>query len=397
MPKVKIRKKIQSSFQQSGKDRNSDASDGDDADIFTDEINDFTVARNEVDLGSKQNNSDEEEELFGLVDDEDESDEELQEWSKRLKQVKVQARLDKNKTVPDTLEKSWGQKRSDFYGSGIRRKPKTTADDEEDEWIMEQQEIEKLQKKMDEDLDEDDFMLPSLFQKPVEAQDTDLKLKRNLSDKERIELQQHQHPEIEPLKAELSKCVAQVEAFKGAKGWRSESIETVYRMLGAHIAFYLHLLETGADTRGHPVLPRLLQWKKLAKLYEGFPSEWLEASEDEESDSNKDGNNDQSTVKPSDSSRLGFDADSDESGEEDAKENMETEELQNRPVTYEIEKNKVKKKSVPNNPRVKHREKFRKAKIRRKGKIRDFKPEIEKYRGEQSGIRSGIVRSMRLK
>ena len=36
----------------------------------------------------------------------------------------------------------------------------------------------------------------------------------------------------------------------------------------------------------------------------------------------------------------------------------------------QIEKNKPKKKSAPNNPRVKHREKFRKAKIRRKGKVR---------------------------
>ena len=34
--------------------------------------------------------------------------------------------------------------------------------DEDDEWTMEQREIEKLQQKLDEDLDEDDFLIPEL-------------------------------------------------------------------------------------------------------------------------------------------------------------------------------------------------------------------------------------------
>lgn len=39
------------------------------------------------------------EEIFGLVDEDDESDEEIGEWTKRLKQVKFQAKLDKKKDV----------------------------------------------------------------------------------------------------------------------------------------------------------------------------------------------------------------------------------------------------------------------------------------------------------
>lgn len=363
-------------------------SNDEDVDIFTDEINNFTQARNKIDLDEREKASSDEEELFGLVNESDESDEEMGEWSKRLKQVKFQARLDKKKALPETLEKSWGTKRGDFYGSGIRRKPKTTEHDEEDEWVMEAQEIERLQKKMDEDMDEEDFLVPGLIQKATQAESATLNLKSALSEKEKQELQSQHHPEMDPLRDEMSKCISMVENLQGFKGWRVQSMDLVYRMYGAHIAFYLHLLETGEDTRGHPVLGRLLQWKKLVKVYEGFPAEWLEASEGEEDDSAGEG----------EEHRLPFGDDSEEEGE---KEGMEEEgdedELTSRPVTYEIEKNKPKKKSAPNNPRVKHREKFRKAKIRRRGKIRDYKPEVNKYRGEASGIRSGITRSTRLK
>ncbi|XP_005094902.2 something about silencing protein 10 [Aplysia californica] len=384
-------------------DRNHSGSDSNDEgnmeDIFTDEINDFTQARNKIELGAVLKDSDEEEELFALASDEDDSDEEINEWSKRLKQVKFQARLDKKKNLSDAPEKSWGQKRADFYGSGVRRKPKEAENEEEDEWLMEAREIEKLQQKMDEEMDEEDFLVTGLGQKAAKSKSGDLKVKRDLSEKYKMELQQQHYPQMEPLRAELSTCVSRVEELKDTSGWKAESQETVYRMLGAHIAFYLHLLETGQDTRGHPVLPRLLQWKKLAKVYESFPPDWLVDSEEEGPGDAEDTRGVTATGDPH-SSRVRVDADSGDSEEErddDIMEEDETAELQNRPVTYEIEKNKAKKKTAPNNPRVKHREKFRKAKIRRRGKIRDYKPELVKYRGEASGIRSGIVRSMRLK
>merc|ERR1712200_331667 len=109
------------------------------------------------------------------------------------------------------------------------------------------------------------------------------------------------------------------------------------------------------------------------------------------------GEEDQTSEDVSSKKRMTLNDSEDSEDEMEEGEEEEDGELLNRPVTYEIEKNKPKKKSAPNNPRVKHREKFRKAKIRRKGKIRDFKPEVQKYRGEASGIRSGIVRSVRFK
>ncbi|CAC5399164.1 UTP3 [Mytilus coruscus] len=71
-----------------------------------------------------------------------------------------------------------------------------------------------------------------------------------------------------------------------------------------------------------------------------------------------------------------------------------------RKVTYQIEKNKniqIKKKKEDRNPRVKLRNKFRKAKIRRKGQIREARTEMNRYGGEVSGIRAGIKRSVKIK
>ncbi|BFZ17195.1 hypothetical protein BsWGS_20234 [Bradybaena similaris] len=378
-------------------------SDADVGDIFTDEISEFTSARNKIDLDdyNKASENEEEEEIFGLVDEDDESDEEIGEWTKRLKQVKFQAKLDKKKDVSEAPEKSWGNKRAAFYGSGVRRKPKQASSDEDDEWTMEEQEIEKLQQKLDEDIDEEDFLMPSLIQKPKAADQSELTVKRDLNDQEKEEIKKKLHPEVEPLRLELNKCMEQLEKLTDKKGWKIESRDTCFRLLAANIAFYLHLIENNEDCRGHPVLKRIIQWKKLAKIYEAVP---LEEYEDDGSDLEKwetqpSKRNTKKTEKSAHESdtkkaRLAI-----ESSEDEIQDNADEDndgELENRPVTYEIEKNKPKIKSAPNNPRVKNRERFRKAKIRRRGKIREYRPELNKYQGEASGIRAGVIRSMRL-
>ncbi|XP_062579432.1 something about silencing protein 10-like [Saccostrea cucullata] len=91
-----------------------------------------------------------------------------------------------------------------------------------------------------------------------------------------------------------------------------------------------------------------------------------------------------------------------EGGEEDleGEEDEEAEDGGKRARTYQIEKNKgltpAKKKELKN-PRVKHRMKYRKAKIRRRGQVRDVRTETSRYGGEISGIRSGIKRGIKMK
>lgn len=77
----------------------------------------------------------------------------------------------------------------------------------------------------------------------------------------------------------------------------------------------------------------------------------------------------------------------------------EEEAVGRRPINYQIAKNKGLTPHRPKeqrNPRVKHRVKFRKATIRRKGAIRQHRTETERYGGELSGINSRVVRSVKL-
>ncbi|KAK3740018.1 hypothetical protein RRG08_005290 [Elysia crispata] len=396
--KAKHENKIKKSSRKTApKNIDSDLND-DVGDIFTDEITDFTNERNQVqrDLIDQPSGSEDEEELFGLADDDEESDEEIGEWSKRLKQIKFQTKLDKKKPITDALEKSWGKKRSDFYGSGVRRKPKEAESDEDDEWTMEQKEIEKLQQKLDEDLDEDDFLIPSLPQKRTQEKELpDLSIKRNLNAKEKEELRKKLHPEVEPLRQELNNCLQELEKLNGQTGWKVESRDTCFRMLAANIAFYLHLIETDEDCRGHPVLKRIVQWKKLSKQYEAIPPELMEASDEEIDETSSQANKKaRLTLEDSEDDQISEEEVTREAASEDLDQD---EEIGSRPITYEMEKNKQKKKAAPNNPRVKHREKFRKAKIRRRGQIREPKTEVHKYQGEASGIRAGLVKSIKFK
>ncbi|KAG1675527.1 Something about silencing protein 10 [Nymphon striatum] len=71
-----------------------------------------------------------------------------------------------------------------------------------------------------------------------------------------------------------------------------------------------------------------------------------------------------------------------------------------RRITYQIAKNKgvaPRRKKEQRNPRVKHRTKFRKANVRRKGQVRVPRTEINRYGGEISGIRAGVRHSIKLK
>ncbi|KAJ7327229.1 hypothetical protein JRQ81_016988 [Phrynocephalus forsythii] len=73
---------------------------------------------------------------------------------------------------------------------------------------------------------------------------------------------------------------------------------------------------------------------------------------------------------------------------------------QKRGATYQIVKNKgltPKRKKIDRNPRVKHREKFRRAKIRRKGQVLEVRREEQRYGGELFGIRAGVKKSIKLK
>lgn len=97
-----------------------------------------------------------------------------------------------------------------------------------------------------------------------------------------------------------------------------------------------------------------------------------------------------------------------EKSESEADEDVEDEELaedggdedERRKITYQISKNKgltPHRKKELRNPRVKHRNKFRKALIRRKGAVRTVRKEVKRYSGEMSGIKATTKKGIKIK
>ena len=79
---------------------------------------------------------------------------------------------------------------------------------------------------------------------------------------------------------------------------------------------------------------------------------------------------------------------------------VESEIIGDRAVNAQIMKNRglvAHKAKINRNPRVKKREQYRKAIIRRKGAVRDVRTgEAHQYAGEQTGIKTGVTRSRKL-
>ena len=84
----------------------------------------------------------------------------------------------------------------------------------------------------------------------------------------------------------------------------------------------------------------------------------------------------------------------------DTNENNPEEEFEERrAITYQIAKNKglqPKRNKLNRNPRVKHKVKFQKAKVRRKGQVREVRTEVKKYGGEMSGINMRVKKGIKL-
>ena len=70
-----------------------------------------------------------------------------------------------------------------------------------------------------------------------------------------------------------------------------------------------------------------------------------------------------------------------------------------RGITYQMFKNKglaPKRNKDQRNPRVKHRHKFEKATVRRKGQVRSIRTETKRYSGESSGINMRVKKGVKI-
>lgn len=290
--------------------------------------------------------------------------------------------------------------------------------------------------------------------KTEEKEERIVKDLKQMSQKEKMKLLKKESPELleliqdfkaklSELKNELQPLMQMVKDGKIPAGKGADYLKTkqqLYLNYCTNISFYLVLKAKRIPAHNHPVIERLLTYRNLinelggvdarlapefrqllaggektkatGKQAEGKKSKVSNRKEKEsggavhegegESDSDLDDEEALQFYREAEE-RLTLKRKSNKPQDEMMEENEDEEETDpnaKRGITYQMAKNKgltPKRKKIDRNPRVKHREKFRKAKIRRKGQVREVRHETTRYSGELSGIRAGVKKSVKLK
>ncbi|XP_072887899.1 something about silencing protein 10 isoform X1 [Hemitrygon akajei] len=416
-----------------------------------------------LDLADSDEDDDDEGEAEAMEeDDEDEYEEEVDMDSD------LEGKLEEG--LPSAL--AWGQKKKSYYNTDYvdelprgKKQAEALAEAEEEE-----QEAINIQKRLAENLSEDDFGLDLIQtfaqeQEAEKASGKDLKIKKDLnkmSQKEKLKLLKKESPELleliqdfkeklVELKEELQPLMELVQSGRIPAEKDVLYVQTKYHLYlnyCTNISFYLVLKAKRIPVQNHPVIERLLSYRNLindlpvvdVKLPSDIQQNLRQNNKNLKSISGKDQHFSKLKKMPSQMSKqpkagqrtkvkvtgeevskdLKYDMGA-EAGllchnnmkdtlpqkrkmEEDSNENTATvQEMlgadEKRKITYQIAKNKgltPKRKKIDRNPRVKHREKFRRAKIRRKGQVREVRREEQRYCGELSGIRAGVKKSIKL-
>ncbi|NXA36488.1 SAS10 protein, partial [Eudromia elegans] len=458
-----------------------DDADPDGAEILADEVEDFheeqfQAAMKALESGDEAGGSEEEEEevlALELPEEDSEEEEEEEEGGGQEEGEEEEADLEergRDTELPHEL--SWGKRKQLYYDTdyGDEGKAKRGRQDLDAEEEEEEEEAQVVQRRLVQDLGEDDFGLDVIQdylaeQRKAQQDDKGQKIAKDLqalSKKEQLKLLKQESPELlqliedfevklMELKDELQPLLQMVKNGTIPQGKGSRYLQTkfhLYLNYCANISFYLVLKSKRMPVHNHPVIERLVAYRNiindlavvdqklssevrllLKKFYDKkeirpreqkkFPVLPLQAAK---------------KTKPKlapgfsngrrDAGELAEESDLDEEAalqyyrmmeekvklkrkrtaeqdvlEEEVEEEEEEDPNKKRGVTYQMIKNKgltPKRKKIDRNPRVKHREKFRRAKIRRKGQVREVRRELHRYSGELSGIRAGVKKSRKL-
>ncbi|KAF5308583.1 hypothetical protein FQR65_LT18055 [Abscondita terminalis] len=340
--------------------------------------------------------------------------------------------------LPDV--RAWGKDKRKYYSTdyvdpdygGYQGTDALRAD-------LEETEAKNLQKQLLDEMDEDDFAFDFVGKESkLEEKQSEEIIKTDvskLSKRQRIELLHKESPEFFGLVEDFKKKITILKEFLSPTItlWKENKINDsnaldfvrTYQELIANyctnINMYLLLKASRVNIQNHPVIKRLFQYRKLLSqldpIFEGTIKvqilNVLETAKEEDvsttkmlkvlQKSNK-------KVKPKLQKQLtnavsmseemvvptqnvGSDEEIDDTKEEE-------EEDSRRAITYQIAKNKgltPHRNKLQRNPRVKHRHKYRKALIRRKGAVRTVRTELSRYGGELSGIKANVSKSVKIK
>ncbi|CAK1551168.1 unnamed protein product [Leptosia nina] len=419
----------------------------------------------------QDDNTSSEEEVYGFSESDDESDK--NDLGMADSDVEGQEKSDDD--LPDP--KAWGKDKRSYYSTDYVDKDYGGFGDDEEAALMEEEEAKNIQKRLLEQLDEDDFKLDfviPLVQTGGDNKETLIKSDLSqMSKREKLQFLEKDSPEfaglIEDFKSKLTVAKDNLQpVLKLVKGGKlpecpaSKFIKTNYNLIlnyCTNISFYLLLKSQRISIQNHPVTKRLYQYRQMLNKMEPIylqvikpqiqeiisavendvelrilnersikrkaskaSSEQphkklkminaLEKDDGEDtgvSDDDYEGNDyfrtdENVNDKTNESDESGF-SDNDEVEVEHepstSNEVLPIDEVgEKRHITYQIAKNKgltPHRKKEQRNPRVKHKLKYRKAKIRRKGAVREARTEVTRYAGEASGIKTNVKKSIKLK
>ncbi|XP_018556099.1 LOW QUALITY PROTEIN: something about silencing protein 10 [Lates calcarifer] len=413
-----------------------------------------------VQMESDVEEMDDEEEVMPLDDSESEEEEELEEEENEDMESDLEEKKDEdlpNELAWGKKKKMFYD--SDYVTTKGKSQEELEAEEQEEEEEAKNIQKRLAANLSEEDYDLNFFQEFAVEEKDekktIEKEERIVKDLKQMSQKEKMKLLKKESPELleliqdfktklTELKDELQPLMQMVKDGKIPPGKGAGYLKTkqqLYLNYCTNISFYLVLKAKRIPAHNHPVIERLLTYRNLinelgavdARLAPQFRK--LLAGEEKDkapgrpaeskktrvsSKKEKDSGETLPEVEEDSDSDLDEEAalrfykdmeervklkrKSDDAGAEELAENdSEEEELDpdaKRGITYQMAKNKgltPKRKKIDRNPRVKHREKFRRAKIRRKGQVRDVRREETRYSGEMSGIRAGVKKSIKLK
>ncbi|XP_002036930.2 something about silencing protein 10 [Drosophila sechellia] len=379
-------------------------------------------------------------EVLGFSDDDDE--EEQEDVAELMRDSDIEGAEDDDRDLPNTMD--WGSKRSTYYNTDFVDQDYSSYNAQEEEQARaEEEEAKKIQLRLAKRMSEADFQLDNVQAAPAGSSDdnelghitkvtSDL---AGLSARERRQLLHRESPEFIILTQDFQQHLDEMkDLLKPVLNYvRKHDVpmvpalqyarlcHTVLTTYCSNVAFYLLLKARRIDVKVHPVIKRLVQLKDLIEelkpRYEEYIRPQLEALLEriEDGDTftvldvaqrkaklqilNKYNDGQQASASSDDDYD---DADSKEKDleEEAGEEEAEEEEDARRGITYQMAKNKgltPHRKKELRNPRVKHRGKYRKALIRRKGAVRTVRKELQRYGGEMSGIKAGVTKSVKFR
>ncbi|XP_070153448.1 something about silencing protein 10 [Polyergus mexicanus] len=382
-------------------------------------------------------NFDSDDEVYGL---QDESEEEEQEDDQQDSMESDIEELQEDYDMPN--DRAWGNKARTFYSSDFKytdyavapQKDLVNAD-------MEEEEGKKLHlRSMEQYLDLDSVNINEVVQ-TIKDKKSDQKDSKQVSDKESFMFMVNNFKDcMTEAKDLLAPFLKLVENGTCPDCNAVALVRTKYHALlnyCINISFFLMLKAKGLPVKMHPVIKRLIQYHKLLDqlqskqgnlleqvaeilfaVKEGKPLYYLSDGSRIQTSKNipkqtsliKNIARKETIIEQDKQEQLLSDSmeetDLDEEKSydgkaiDDEKDNTTNKEEGKRAITYQMAKNRgltpYRKKEL-RNPRVKHKNKYRKALIRRKGAIREVRKELTRYDGEISGIKAGAKKSIKLK